>query len=201
MEVLIKEMESGHIPEVVKVHLKSFEGFFLSFLGPAFLRELYASLIKDPYRICLVAQKDTAVLGFAAGTIRASGVYSRLFRQRIFRFGLAAVPAIIKQPSIFPRLIRGITDPHGQADSALNRGALMSIAVLPREQRGGIGHELVRRFLEEASLAGSNQVDLTTNRYDNENTNRFYQKLGFRIESSFRTPEGLEMNRYVIDLE
>ena len=77
----------------------------------------------------------------------------------------------------------------------------MSIAVLPREQRGGIGHELVRRFLEEASLAGSNQVDLTTNRYDNENTNRFFQKLGFRIESSFSTPEGLEMNRYVIDLE
>ena len=201
MEVLIKEMESGHIPEVVKVHLESFEGFFLSFLGPAFLRELYASLMKDPFGICLVAQNENAVLGFAAGTTRSSGVYSRLFRQRIFRFSLAAAPAIIKRPSIVPRLIRGITDPHGQANSALNRGTLMSIAVLPGEQRRGIGHELVRKFLEEASLAGNNKVDLTTDRYDNESANRFYQKLGFRIESSFWTPKGPEMNRYVIDLE
>ena len=76
MEVLIKEMESGHIPDVIKVHLESFEGFFLSFLGPAFLRELYTSLIMDPFGNCLVAQNEDAVLGFAAGTTRSSGVYS-----------------------------------------------------------------------------------------------------------------------------
>ena len=63
-EVLIKEMDSGYIPEVIKVHLESFEVFFLSFLGPAFLRELYASLIKDPFGICRVAQNENAVLGF-----------------------------------------------------------------------------------------------------------------------------------------
>ena len=76
----------------------------------------------------------------------------------------------------------------------------MSIAVLPEAQGKGIGQALVWAFLEEAAQRGLRQVDLTTDRDDNETTNRFYQNMGFVCERTFVTPEGRAMNEYVIGL-
>ncbi|RLC98294.1 MAG: GNAT family N-acetyltransferase, partial [Chloroflexota bacterium] len=73
-------------------------------------------------------------------------------------------------------------------------------AVLPAEQGKGIGQKLVHAFLKRASMQGARQVDLTTDLDDNEGTNLFYRQLGFRLERSFTTPEGREMNQYLIDL-
>lgn len=201
MDYLIKEMEEEQISSVVAVHLAGFQGFFLSFLGPAFLRQLYSSLIEDKYGVCFVAVDTNGVVGFVAGTTRSSGVYSRLLRQSLIKFSLAVIPAVLKRPSIVPRLFRGINDPHGEPISDSNRGTLMSITVLPDEQGKGIGQKLVRAFLKQASTQGVGQVDLTTDQDDNESTNLFYRQLGFRLERSFRTPEGRGMNQYAIDLD
>lgn len=76
----------------------------------------------------------------------------------------------------------------------------MSIAVLPECQGSGIGQLLVRAFLDEAKRRGLRQVDLTTDRDNNESANRFYQRMGFVCERSFVTPENRAMNEYVIDL-
>ena len=201
MDYQIKEMEKEHIRKVVAVHLDSFQGFFLSFLGPAFLRELYSSILEDRFGIYLVALDGDQMVGFVAGTARASGVYSRLLRQRLIRFGLAVIPAILKRPAIIPRLLRRISDPHGQPPPDLNRGRLMSIAVSPEEHGKGIGQALVKAFLKESSLRDISQVDLTTDKDENEDVNLFYQGLGFIIEKAFTTPEGRVMNQYVIDLK
>ena len=201
MAYKIEEMKHGHISKVVEVHLAGFLGFFLTFLGPSFLRELYSSLIEDPYGVCLVALEADEVVGFAAGTSRSSGIYSRLMRQRLIRFALAVLPAVLKKPTIIPRLLRGVTDPQSQPASDEKRGRLMSIAVDPQQQGKGIGKLLVSEFLELASQRGARQVDLTTDKVDNQPTNLFYQRLGFIIERSYTTPEGREMNQYLIDLE
>jgi ribosomal protein S18 acetylase RimI-like enzyme len=200
MDTLIKEMRREQIPGVVSVHLVSFEGFFLSFLGPAFLRELYTSLVEDPSGMCLVALEKDQVVGFVAGTSRSSGVYSRLLRQRFLRFGLAAVPAILKRPAILPRLMRSITGPDGGSAPDPDRGTLMSIAVLPSCQGKGVGQELVRAFLKQASREGLREVDLTTDKHDNEAANSFYEQIGFRKVRDFTTPEGRVMNQYLIEV-
>ena len=201
METMIKEMRKEDIPGVVAVHLAGFEGFFLSVLGPAFLRELYFSLTEDLHGICLVAMEQDRVLGFVAGTSKSSGVYSRLLRQRLVRFCLAAVPAVLKQPAIVPRLINRIRSPHGEGAPTLSRGTLMSIAVHPSQQGKGIGQVLVRDFLERAAQAGCKEVDLTTDKEQNELVNHFYKQQGFRLERTFTTPEGRRMNQYLIELE
>ena len=197
----INDLELKHIQGVVAAHLKSFPGFFLTFLGPAFLRELYSSLLKDRFGICLVALDKEKVVGFVAGTTRSSGVNSRLLRQRLAKFGLGVLPAILKRPSILPRLFRGIFDPYGQPSASSNRGRLMSVAVLPEVQGKGIGQQLVRVFLKKASLCDVSQVELATKKNQNEATNLFYQRLGFIMERSFTTPEGREMNQYLIELD
>jgi hypothetical protein len=53
---------------MVEVHLQSFPHFFLTFLGSAFLAQLYSGIIADPSGIALVAEKDGQIVGFVAGT-------------------------------------------------------------------------------------------------------------------------------------
>jgi len=76
----------------------------------------------------------------------------------------------------------------------------MSIAVLPAHQGKGIGQALVREFIEIAARRDLRRIDLTTDRTDNDATNRFYRNLGFTCERTFATPEGRQMNVYVIDV-
>lgn len=201
MDTEIKAMSLEHIPGVVEAHLESFPGFFLTFLGPAFLREMYSALVEDHHGVCFAALKGKQVVGFVAGTSRSSGVYSRLLRRRLIGFILAIIPAVIKRPGIIPRLLRGVSGPPGQAGDGTGRGRLMSIGVLPGEQGKGLGVQLVRAFLDQAWLHGAEEVDLTTDARENQAVNLFYQRLGFIMEGSFTTPEGREMNQYVIDLD
>ena len=76
----------------------------------------------------------------------------------------------------------------------------MSIAVSPPMQGSGIGKALLRTFLQEARRRGLKQVNLTTDRLGNDAANRFYQQLGFTRSRTYVTPEGREMQEYLIDL-
>lgn len=201
MESMIVKMKKDHLQGVVEVHLAGFEGFFLSVLGPAFLRELYYSLLEAEDGICLAAVEGDQVLGFVAGTSRSSGVYSRLLRQRLVRFCLAAIPAVIQQPAILPRLINRLRGSSREQTAGPGRGTLMSIAVHPGMQGKGIGQALVKEFLQQAAQAGCKEVDLTTDKVGNESANHFYRGLGFELERTFTTPEGRVMNGYLIELE
>ena len=192
-------MATADVSAVVQVHLDSFRGFFLTFLGPAFLRELYVATLADSSGIGFVAEDGKGICGFVTGTAQPSGFYRRLLRRRWWRFALAAVLPVLKRPSIITRLLRAFSMPE-QATQQEGRGTLMSIAVLPETQGNGIGQALVRAFLEAAAQRGLRQVDLTTDRDGNEATNRFYQNLGFVCERTFVTPEGRAMNEYVISL-
>jgi hypothetical protein len=40
---------------------------------------------------------------------------------------------------------------------------------------------------------------LTTDAEGNDAVNTFYQRAGWRLESSFSTPEARRMNRYILD--
>lgn len=195
----IRLARTADVPAMVLVHQAGFPGFFLSFLGPRFLRELYTALLEDPDGIGFVASGPADISGFVVGTAQPAGFYRRLLQQSWWRFAIASVPSVLRRPSIMPRLLRALSMPE-QAAQHVGRGTLMSIAVLPQFQGGGIGQTLVRAFLEEASHRRLHQVDLTTDRNDNDAANRFYQQLGFTCERTYETPEGRAMNVYVIDL-
>lgn len=196
---VIRRMRSADVPAIVQVHRKGFPGFFLTFLGDQFLRELYAAILADVDGSSFVAEHGNQISGFVVGTAQPAGFYRRLLRQRWWRFGLVAVAPVLKRPSIIPRLLRAFSMP-GQVAQQEGRGTLMSIAVLPEAQGKGIGQALVQAFLAEAARQGLRQVDLTTDRDDNETANRFYQNMGFICARSYTTPEGRAMNEYVVDV-
>ena len=179
--------------------MASFHGFFLTFLGVAFLRELYAATLADPSGIGFVAEDERGICGFITGTTQPAGFYRRLIRNRWWRFVVASMKSVMTRPAIILRLFRALSMPE-QVTQKSRRGTLMSIAVLPEAQGKGIGKNLVRTFLVEAARRGVLWIDLTTDKNKNDATNDFYCQLGFVWERSFITREGRRMNEYVIDV-
>jgi GNAT superfamily N-acetyltransferase len=196
----VRLMAVSDVSPVVDIHLKAFQGFFLTFLGEPFLRELYIGILNDPSGIAFVNEMDGDIFGFVAGTDSPQGFYKQLLRQRWWRFGWASILPAIKNPRAIPRLLRAFSRSQ-DIDVRENCAMLMSIAVSPDIARKGIGVSLVNAFLVEAKDRGVKQVNLTTDKQNNTAVNRFYQKQGFALHTSYVTPEGREMNEYLIDLE
>jgi hypothetical protein len=53
---------------LARLHLAAFPGFFLTSLGPGFLRLLYAGFAHEPDGICIAAEQQCVIVGFAEGT-------------------------------------------------------------------------------------------------------------------------------------
>lgn len=199
-ETQMVSMASCHVTDVVRVHLASFPGFFLSFLGPHFLSLYYSGVCTAPEGIAFVyLNSEGRPAGFVAGTSNPRGFYSRLLKRDWLKFALASVGAVVRKPSVISRIARGLFHPGGNPIGDDVAG-LFSIGVLPELQGTGAGKKLVQAFLETARERGCKRVFLTTDGDDNEAVNTFYEKLGFMVERQYVTPEGRRMNEYWLNL-
>lgn len=197
---MISKLTKQHVPQVVSVHVASFPGFFLSFLGPQFLSIFYSAVSSAPEGIAFVYLNEAGIpSGFVAGTSNPRGFYSRLLMRHWFRFAMAAIPSVLRKPSIVSRVARAVFHP---SDNPVGDdvAGLFSIGVLPELQGTGTGKKLVQAFLEEARHRGCKRVFLTTDQDNNDVVNAFYVKLGFSVERRFVTPEGRRMNEYWLTL-
>lgn len=192
-------MQYCDIESVVQVHLNAFQGFFLTFLGPSFLREFYSSVCVDPSGIAVVYD-DNSVIGFVVGTVQPAGFYRRLIQKRWWKFGLASLRPVLRKPSIIPRLLRAFAMPSDVSNAQPGTATLMSLAVMRNYQGQGIGKQLVSAFIECSRKRQIEVVNLTTDAAHNIETNEFYQRMGFRCSRAFTTPEGRLMNEYMIEL-
>jgi ribosomal protein S18 acetylase RimI-like enzyme len=197
--LLTRLMKPDDCDAAVSIHIRSFQGFFLTFLGPNFLSLLYRSIVSDSSGVAFVVEEKNKIVGFVVGSTQPSGLYKRLLKKHLVAFFLSSVGAFLRKPAIFPRLIRAFTI-SGQQLPAENCATLMSIAVDPTCQGKGIGKLLVKAFLSEAQLRGSHYVNLTTDVVNNESANIFYQSLGFELFRNFTTMEGRIMNEYLFKL-
>lgn len=197
---MLRKLDRSDIQKIVFVHLQSFPGFFLSFLGPRFLSLFYSGICSAPEGIAFVYLNDADIpAGFVAGTSNPGGFYSRLLKRDWLKFVLASIVPVLKKPSVIGRVARAVSHPSGNPIGNDVAG-LFSIGVLPELQGTGAGKKLVQAFLQEASRRGCKRVFLTTDRDGNESVNVFYQKLGFSVERQYETPEGRRMNEYWITL-
>jgi ribosomal protein S18 acetylase RimI-like enzyme len=193
-------MQLSDVDQVVNVHLSSFQGFFLTFLGPEFLSLLYTYMVSSSDGVGYVfMDDDQRIVGFVCGSTQPSGFYKRFFKKQWLHIVLATLWPVVRNPSISPRLVwRVLRPPQASTDSGT--ATLLSIAVLREHQNKGVGKLLAQEFLSEMQRRGIERVNLTTDKEGNDAGNAFYQRLGFRLARSFVTPEGRWMNEYLITL-
>lgn len=194
----IRPMVAHDTPAVVSIHLAAFPDFFLTFLGPRFLRLLYSEAVACG-EIALVAEVSGRPVGFVVGSARPGGFYGQLIRRRLVAFALAALPAVARRPGIVLRVARALRRPT-EGRKPKGTATLMSLGVDPAAQGLGAGRALVQAFLDAAGRRGASKVDLTTDQSGNERTNKFYEALGFRVARTIVTPERRVLNEYEIDL-
>lgn len=201
MNINITALSASHIDAVVKIHLKAFPTFFLSFLGARFLREFYTGFLLDTQGIGYIASAANGqILGVIAGPVDPRGYFKRLLKRRWWAFSLASITAILKHPSSISRLLRAVFY-RGESPSGPTRALLSSIAVDPNVQGLGIGKKLVTYWVARIRRAGAFGCYLTTDADGNDKVNAFYQSLSWHIESTYITPQGRRMNRYVYDFK
>lgn len=192
---MIRLMTEDDLNDVVRVHMKSFKDFFLTFLGERFLQVYYKGVINYNDAIKVVYLEANEVKGFVVGTMNPAGFYSSLLKRDWFRFGIASIPAIFRKPKSVFRLVRALTRP---STTPKERGVaeLSSMAVLPDIQGKGIGRELVKAFIRDVRKHAGTAIYLATDARNNDAVNAFYQRIGFKIKRVVRTPENRLMNEY-----
>jgi ribosomal protein S18 acetylase RimI-like enzyme len=198
-DCLTRKLKAKDISKIVALHLESFPDFFLSFLGKRFLQEFYNNFVVDSMGVGLVAQDSNGkIIGIIVGPLNPNRFFSRLLKRRWWAFCIASVEAVIKRPSCIKRLSRAVFY-RGQEPAGPPRALLSSIAVSPNAQKLGIGSKLVFKWIEEVKNRGGNGCYLTTDAVGNNDVNTFYQRLGWKIETTYRTPEGRLMNIYIFN--
>lgn len=191
----IKKEEKKVIPIIVKIHIETFKGFFLTFLGKGFLKLLYSSFVSFSKADVIVAFEDDIPVGFVAYAEDMSGLYKYMIKRKLIPFAWYSLLAFLRRPKVFLRLFRALLKPN-ETKREENYVELSSIGVSPEKKGKGIGSRLIDHLKSEVDFSKTNYIALETDAVDNEIANNFYVKNGFGLYREFVTREGRKMNEY-----
>ena len=193
--ISLRSMRTADLEKVVEIHLKCFPGFFLSFLGPRFLK-LYYKAILDFSQYAFVAERAGSVAGFVTGIDNGFGFFRVILKTRGLQFAIAAVPTVLRKPTIIPRLLRAFKKGNSSSADGSPSVTLTFIAVDQAQQGTGTGQQLMQHFESIVRNDGFKRIFLETNADNNEAVCRFYERRGYSIVRTYVTSEGRRMHEY-----
>lgn len=194
----IREIENAEInliEDVVSIHLATFQGFFLSFMGRGFLRQMYRSYCDHVESGLLVAFENENPVGFLAYSSNMSGLYKFMIKKRLIPFAWYSLVAFFRKPKVFMKLIRAFLKP-SETKREEAYVELASIGVSPDAKSKGIGTQLIDELKKRVDFTKYSYITLETDALNNEGANHFYQKNGFIIDREYATTEGRRMFEY-----
>ena len=193
---LVKKNDREIVNQIVRIHIQAFKGFFLTFLGEGFLRQLYLGYSEDRNSGIFVARSvDGSILGFLAYSNDLAGFYKNLIKRRLVLFAWYSMLVVFKDPKSMKRLLRAFLKP-GESVRDERYCELASIAVDPDYNSRGIGTLLINELKAEVDFSQRGYITLETDAENNDSANAFYKKNGFELFRTFETPEGRKMNEY-----
>ncbi len=193
----VRDARPEDLDTVVRLHAAAFPGFFLTRLGPRFLKAYYRLVLERG--ILQVIVQDEQTCGFVAGFLAPAQFY-RTMKRDARRFAIPLLIALAARPRLVLHIVRSVLRVSRAKSEAAHDSdevcELSSLAVHPRWQRQGLGGQLVRAFLSRARNLGAAEVRLTTGACGNDRVRRFYQGLGFRLTRTFLQSSGRRMVEY-----
>lgn len=183
------------VDEIVEIHLSTFKGFFLTFLGKGFLKQLYKGFIEHDKSNLIVAEKNNKIVGFIAYSEDISSFYKYLIKHRLISFAWYAFLAFLRKPKVFFRLLSAFS----KADEVNRKEKyieLASIGVKPDDKVQGIGSAMISYMKKEINFNEYEYISLETDAENNECVNKFYRKNGFVLIRNYETKQSRKMNEY-----
>lgn len=187
--------EKDVIKKVVEIHIKTFNGFFLTFMGKGFLRQMYSSYAQYDDAGLLVAYEDDTPVGFLAYSSDMSGLYKYMIKRKLIPFAWYSLCAFFRKPMVFMRLLRAFLKP-SEAKRNEKYVELASIGVSPECKSKGVGSALISELRRITDFNMYRYITLETDAVNNEIANNFYKKNGFELYREYKTREGRKMNEY-----
>ncbi len=189
--------QPSDIEKIVDVHMLSFEKFFLTSLGRAFLNLYYNSVREHPEGILLKCEHDGQLVGFCAATIHAAGFNWRLVRSHPLKFSIMAVRLLINRPKSLWHLFRNFSKEKTDKGDHGGYAELLSIGVNPSIQNTGAGKHMLITLEKIVKEQGATKLSLTTDYIDNKKTIGFYDAMGYKVWYDFITYPSRHMYRLI----
>ena len=189
------QKEKSIIKEVVQIHLDTFKGFFLTFMGRGFLTCLYKCYCKHGESGLLVAFENDKPVGFLAYSGDYSGLYKYMIKHDLIPFAWFSLGAFIRKPKAFLRILRAFHK-SGDVERKEKYVELASIGVKPESKSKGIGSSLIKELINKVDFSVYSYISLETDAENNERANTFYLNNNFKLYKTFETREKRKMNEY-----
>lgn len=181
----IRKPEKEEVHAISDIHLKAFDGFFLSELGSEFLSTYYNTVRENNRGVLLGCFEDNKLLGFCAATTLSEGFNKHLVKSNFFSFSKIGLFLLFSRPKALLRLLKNFTKSDSSVSDDGHYAELLSIGVSPTAQGKGVGKKLLMALEEYLNDKNVSQLSLTTDYYDNEKTLNFYKGMGYEIMYDF----------------
>lgn len=191
----VAKNDKATVDSVARIHLKTFKGFFLTFMGRGFLKLMYSCYTRNDKSDLLVAKDGEKVVGFCAFSFDISGFYKFMLKTRFIPFVWYAFLAFLRKPKTFSHLI-GALFKSKETKREEKYVELASIGVDPDCNRSGVGSELINKLKSLVDFREYSYIALETDAENNDAVNKFYIKNGFAVARRFTKREGRIMNEY-----
>lgn len=179
---MLREMKAADVLQVAKIHQQALSGDFLPGLGEEFLVALYEANLNREDALVTVYHDGGKIWGFVMGTVNFKKFFLSTLFSNWWKFSFIIARRLIAKPYLLSKVLQ--TFLYSQKEKSDINAELVVIAVDNSTQGRGIGTELVKALESKFKKLGINRYKVTTlKRY--QGANRFYQKLGFTLVSSF----------------
>ena len=179
---------------LARLHREALPGAFLPTLGEGFLRRLYRAIAKDGNAVCIVAETDEGVVGFASGMLSSSAFSRRFYVRHAIPALLAAGPRLAR-PSVVRGMLENVRFLRG-GRPALPEAEIASVAVAPGSRGHGLASRLADAVLGELTELGAGDVRVLVGAA-NTQANRLYERLGLELRGQTELHRGVASNVWV----
>jgi len=196
-EMYVTVVDRTKISDVVDIHIAAFPNFFLTTLGKDFLTDYYSSFVDNSKGTLLGCFDGKSLVGFCCAAYKSRGFNSFLIKSHFLLFAKRFIILLIKDRHAILRLIKNFSKRGVNKNDSASYAELYSIAVSPNLQCSGCGKLLMFTLEKELINRKVSYLSLTTDVYCNENTLKFYFRLGFKIFYSFTSYPDRQMYRLI----
>ena len=182
-----RKPEFGEMDKIAQVHMKCFEGYFLTSFGEKLIQKYYEEFFREK-ELFVIAEEDGAIIGFVMGYLKGSRARSNFEKNNRRELAKNLIIRCLKFDKLaikkcFAKLINILKKTKTTVSNQTNEeniGDLLSICVLPQWRGNNVAGEIVKKFEDLLKENGVTTYTLSVLK-DNMRARRFYEKLGFEI--------------------